>query len=92
MSALNRVAFEVFTKPGCGPCVATKKWLENHEIDFVERSAEQHLDFLRRQNIAAAPGVSLLIDGKRVFTWSGYRPTLMAELLKAIPTARGTQK
>lgn len=76
-------SFEVYSLPNCSQCRLTKKWLEGHGVDFVEKPAEQHVDMLAEAGITKAPGVAFAVDGKPVLIWSGFRPGLMSELLSA---------
>lgn len=83
-------SFEVYSLPNCSQCRITKKWLEGRGVDFIEKSAELHLDVLAEAGITQAPGVAFCVDGKPVLIWSGFRPGLMSELLSAsVAVAKG---
>ena len=31
----------IYTAPGCGPCTATKRWLQSNNIAYTERGPEE---------------------------------------------------
>lgn len=47
----------IYTSPGCGPCVATKKWLQSNNIIYEERQAHDNLDELRALGLSSVPVV-----------------------------------
>ncbi|MCU1418519.1 MAG: glutaredoxin-like protein NrdH [Schumannella sp.] len=62
---------DVYTKPACGGCVATKKHLAKLGIEFTERELDDEIREAAMGNgVLAAPVV--VIDGGRM--WGGYRP------------------
>lgn len=86
---------EVFTTDRCGACYATKRWLDNFGVAYVERSASDYADHLRLNlGHTKAPVVTISADsvdptkpiGERVLAhWSGYRPDRLAEMLGDFP-------
>lgn len=69
---------EVYTKPSCQPCEATKRYLTRYGVAFTERAAADHLDALRALGFAEAP---VVVAGDR--SWSGSRPDALRGLLDA---------
>lgn len=62
---------DVYTKPACGACVATKKHLDKRGIEYTERPISYNaVSMARAADIAAAPIIA--VDG--VPAWGGYRP------------------
>lgn len=45
----------VYVKPNCPPCHAVKRLLTREGIEFEERSAEDHADYLATLNARSAP-------------------------------------
>lgn len=64
----------IYTRPGCGPCTATKRALEKAGIPFreieVESVTPEQLDSFRAEGLTQAP-VVIAPDGR---AWSGFRP------------------
>lgn len=80
----HKYSFEVYTKMNCQACKAVKKWLFDRGVSFVEKDASEHLEMIRRANAGSqAPGVAFIVDGKQVLFWTGFRPSLMGELLSS---------
>lgn len=74
------VHIEVYTRPGCQPCEATKRWLRNHDKPFTELDATDYAAFLRLDlGHQTAPVVVIYRDGAHVTDWSGYRPENLRE-------------
>ncbi|WP_429970610.1 redoxin NrdH [Fructilactobacillus sp. Tb1] len=73
----------VFTKNNCIQCKMTKRFLEEHNIDFVEKNTSENPEFvtyLKDLGFQAVPVVE--VEGAESFT--GFRPdrlnALAAEL------------
>lgn len=54
----------VYTRPGCGDCVATKVWLRKHGLPFTEVAAVTALPFGYRS-------LPVVVCGDE--HWSGFR-------------------
>ncbi len=48
---MTKTKIEIFTRPGCGYCVAAKRLLVQHNLSFKEYdlSVPQHLETLRQR-------------------------------------------
>lgn len=72
----------VYSKPACGQCDATKRWLDKRGIKYVPLGLGDHpekVEEFREQGLLAAPIVVIQTRDKTV-TWSGFRATQLAEL------------
>lgn len=66
---------EIFTRPNCGQCTATKKWLTRDGVPFVEAALDdEHLAYARSNGITSAPLVIVWDDDTIVSSWGGFRP------------------
>lgn len=79
---MTAVTVEVFTKPGCQPCAATKRHLDNLEIPHQVHDITE--DDAARQRIidlgyVQAP-VVIVTHALSVDHWSGYKPDNLAAL------------
>lgn len=67
------MGIQVYEKPGCRPCWATKRQLDQEGIEYTPVSllevTETQLDEWRAQGLFEAPIVVTPTE-----TWSGYRP------------------
>lgn len=72
---------EVFTQPGCGPCIATKNHLNKLGVEFDEYDAREHLDTLGALGAKEAP-VVVVFDEETddQIAWTGYRPDRLNQL------------
>lgn len=70
----------VYSKPGCGQCMFTKKFLERHALAFEEKDVQKSEDAL---NEVKAMGFSSLpvvvIEGEEPF--NGYRADRLQALV-----------
>jgi glutaredoxin-like protein NrdH len=64
----------VYTRPGCGPCTATKVWLRRNRIEFVEREPDEALDAIGH----GFTSLPIVIAGTEC--WSGFRIDKLAGL------------
>lgn len=48
---MAKTKIEIFTRPGCGYCVAAKRLLVQHDLSFTEfdLSVPEHLETLRQR-------------------------------------------
>lgn len=73
---------EVYTRPGCQQCEATKRWLHARGVAYVELDARGFRgEFERLGAKLHAPLVKLSDD----VYWVGYRPDLLAAHLGDSP-------
>lgn len=70
----------VYTRPSCGPCIATKRSLEKIGRPFEEEVAADFLEALRELGYQQAP-VTIVTDagGAIVDHWGGFRPEKIEE-------------
>ena len=84
---------EVYTRPGCMQCSATKRWLNQRGVNYVEHDADDYADYLTHVlGCKALPvvEVSLIpamdatrnIGGEHITHWSQYRTDLLQQLLE----------
>lgn len=72
----------VYTQPGCGPCLATKRALDNAglQYDVVDISEDDAArDYVRALGYQQAPVVVVGDDH-----WSGFRPERIKRIKKAV--------
>ena len=70
----------VFSKNNCYSCKMTKRWLEEHDIDFVEVNTDDDLsalNFLIENNLRTLPVV--MIEDELLTM--GFAPNKLKELL-----------
>ena len=73
----------VYTKPACGPCLATKRMLTSRGVEFTEvdlaKATTAEVEQFRDAGHLQAPVV--LVEGvtaeRSSRTWSGFRPDLI---------------
>lgn len=71
---------KVYSKPGCMPCKLTKMKLDKVGVSFVELSAEEHVDHLRKMAFSELPVVEVDCGDGAFARWSGYSPDKIAQL------------
>ena len=82
---MNPEAVTVYTKPSCPQCDATKRWLDKNGITYstidVTESAED-LSYIKDELGYIGAPVVLVDDDEGGFThWSGYRPSMLEQLV-----------
>lgn len=65
----------VYTQPNCPPCAMVKRLLTAEGIEFEERAAADHLDFLASIGARSAP---VIVDGTQVI--HGFMPDQLRRL------------
>ena len=84
---------EVYTRANCMQCAATKRWLNQRGVTYVEHDADDYADYLTHVlGCKALPvvEVSLIpamdatrnIGGEHITHWSQYRTDLLENLLE----------
>lgn len=64
----------VYTKPACGPCIATKRALESKEIPFNEASGPDNVEMLHELGYMESPVVIVRDDAGEILDhWSKFR-------------------
>lgn len=66
----------LFSRPGCGPCIATRRALDQRGLRFdtIDTSQDEcAASYLRALGFTESP-VVMVHDGK---TWTGFRPDLI---------------
>lgn len=72
----------MYTRPGCGPCVATKRHLEKVGLEHTTINTAQDSearDYLIARGFRESPVVIATV-GDQEFAWSGYRADEIAAL------------
>lgn len=78
----NTMHVTLYTKPGCQPCKAVKRFLKKWDIPFRESDVSVNLDDLRAikaLGYTGAPVVATTVNGIDDH-WYGYRPDKLDEL------------
>lgn len=81
----------VFAKPDdfipkCQPCIATKRWLDDRDVEHKVEDATQPwaLEYIKSNSKeSSAPVVFVIEDESIVDVWSGFRPDKLDTLLTA---------
>ena len=84
---------EVYTRPGCMQCAATKWWLNQRGVTYIEHDADAYADYLTHVlGCQALPvvEVSLIpamdatrnIGGEHITHWSQYRTDKLENLFE----------
>ncbi len=69
----------LYTKPNCGPCMASKRALEKIGVEYVEASGPDNVELLAELGHMQAP-VMVISEGEKVLDhWSGFRPDKIDE-------------
>lgn len=68
----------VYEKPNCQACRATKRWLDQHNVEYVvaDITEENVLTEMKARGFMEAPVVMVGEEG-----WSGFRPDKLSTLL-----------
>lgn len=68
----------VYEKPNCQACRMTKRWLDQHNIEYATDDITEpgNLEAAKAMGFLEAPVVMVGNEG-----WSGFRPDKLAELL-----------
>lgn len=71
----------VYTKPGCQPCRATKRKLDDLNIDYdtVDLTEELALGF-RDEGLSSAPVVEVDLGSGATWRWAGFAPSQIEKL------------
>ena len=84
---------EVYTRPGCMQCAATKRWLNQHGVTYIEHDADAYTDYLTHVlgcqalpvvevSLVPATDATRNIGGEHVTHWSQYRTDQLQQLLE----------
>ena len=65
----------VYTKPNCPPCAAVKRLLTQENIQFEERDATEHAEYLQTLGARSSP---VSVDGDQVI--HGFDPSQLKAL------------
>lgn len=69
----------VFSKNNCIQCKMTKRFLQEHHVNFVEHNIDEqpeYIDGLKQEGFQATPVVKLA-NGK---AFSGFRPDVLRQI------------
>ena len=84
---------EVYTRPGCMQCAATKRWLKQRGATYIEHDADAYADYLTHVlgcqahpvvevSLIPAADTTRNIGREHVTHWSQYRTDLLQQLLE----------
>ena len=84
---------EVYTRPGCMQCAATKRWLNQRGVTYIEHDADAYADYLTHVlgcqalpvvevSLIPATDTTRNIGREHVTHWSQYRTDLLENLLE----------
>ena len=84
---------EVYTRPGCMQCAATKRWLNQRGITYIEHDADDYADYLTHVlgcqalpvvevSVIPAADTNRNIGREHVTHWSQYRTDKLENLLE----------
>ena len=77
----------VYTRPGCQPCMATKRRLDKAGIEYViaDLTADNghHLDYVKALGHQSAPVVTVQHGDTLTDHWDGYRPDRIDQIQAA---------
>ena len=65
----------LYTKPNCQPCIAVKRYLTQSGVEYEERPAEDHPDYLSGIGARSAP---VVVSGDTVIC--GFNPNQLKAL------------
>lgn len=66
----------IYTKPGCGECIFTKKYLDNKGVPYKELNiteSRQYIDEVMNLGFKALP----VVVGPNVEAFSGFKPDFL---------------
>lgn len=69
----------LWSQPACVQCAATKRWLNDNGVEYVERQIQEDLEKLeefRELGIMRAP----VVESDMLDPFSGFRPDLLLEI------------
>ena len=77
------MTIDVYTKPACQPCRATKRKLDQLGVEYNEHQAADHMDMLSPLGHTSAPVVVVTNDaGDMVAHWAGFVPDKLKGLAR----------
>ena len=68
----------LYSSLGWGPCVITKSWLRENNIDYVEKNVENEESKKELLSMGFRSTPVIMVDGTSIV---GYNPKKMAEVL-----------
>ena len=84
---------EVYSRPGCMQCAATKRWLNQHSVTYIEHDADAYADYLTHVlgcqalpvvevSVIPAADATRNIGREHITHWSQYRTDKLENLLE----------
>lgn len=66
----------VYTRPNCGACTASKKWLDRDGVRYTEAEiTDEILTYARDEGITSAPIIIVFDDNDNIVdAWGGFVP------------------
>lgn len=72
---------EVYTKDNCMQCQKTKKWLDDHHVDYIEKNTDKYPEYMNYVGwLGAIKKLPLVMLPDRTY-WLGYDEEYLEELL-----------
>lgn len=68
----------VYSRPGCGPCAATKHGLQARGIPYEERRADDYPEEVERLALLHGRSLPLVVAGDQ--SWGGFQSDLIQSL------------
>lgn len=87
------ISVNVYTKPNCQPCKATKRSLVKLGLSFNELIIESHPDkvaYMKSRGHMSAPFVEVIFNGEVVDEWSGFQPDKLNSVIALSPSPQNT--
>lgn len=70
----------IYSKPGCGECLFTKKFLERSQVAFTERNVMENAEWLAEVKALGFHSLPVVaVDGQEPF--HGYQPERLEQLV-----------
>ena len=84
---------EVYTRANCMQCAATKRWLNQRGVTYIEHDADDYADYLTHVlgckalpvvevSVIPAMDATRNIGGEHITHWSQYRTDKLENLLE----------
>lgn len=82
----NALALTVYSKPGCQPCKATKRWLDQHKIRYRDidiTESPEAAEVVRAMGYSGVPVVVVPFDDPNLpgHHWYGFNPDELEKLI-----------
>lgn len=79
----------VYSKPGCGPCIATKRAFESHGVPFVEEDATDEMNRAAFEELGFKSAPVVTVGESADDMWTGFKPDRIAAIAARFKAVRG---